>query len=108
MHLTKPLGRPKIRVMEPTPTGVLLRETREAKRLTLGRLASACGKSVQTINAIELGESQNPQLNTVIPIFDALGLPRQRAYDLLSPPKEATPRQPPKNGRRPGKATAST
>ena len=74
MHLTKPLGRPKIRVMEPTPTGVLLRETREAKRLTLGRLASACGKSVQTINAIELGESQNPQLSTLIPIFGALGL----------------------------------
>ena len=95
-------------MMEPTPTGIVIRERREAKGLTLGRLSAVCGKSVQTISAIELGESQNPQLNTVIPIFDALGLPRQRAYDLLSPPKEATPRQPPKNGRRSGKATAST
>ena len=72
--------------MEPTQVGVLIKEERAKKSLSLWKLADLCGKSPQTINAVELGESQNPQLGTILPISDALGIPRERVYELLSPP----------------------
>ncbi len=77
--------------MKPSEIGVIIKKGRKAKGLSLWRLAEICGKSPQTINAIELGESQQPTLPTVIPIFDALGLSREQAYELLSPPMEVAP-----------------
>ncbi len=105
--LTKRPGRPRIRVMQPADIGILIRQERQARGWSLWHLAELCGKSAQTISAIELGESKNPQLGTVIPICDALQVPREKVYDLLSP-KEASPRQPPANGRKARKATAPT
>ena len=84
MNLTRPPGRPKIRVMEAAPIGKLLREERMKKGWSLGLLSEKCGKSAQTISAIELGESQNPQVPTVLPISDALGIPRQGVYARLA------------------------
>ena len=74
MRLTRSPGRPKIRDMQPSDVGVRIRQARQDKGWSLWHLAEVCGKSAQTISAIELGESQNPQLNTVIPIFGALDL----------------------------------
>ena len=84
MDLTRPPGRPKIRVMEAAPIGKKIRKERQAQGLSLGALSTMCGKSVQTISAIELGESQNPQVPTVLPISDALGIPPQGVYELLA------------------------
>ena len=86
MDLTNPRGRPKIRDMNPTEIGIVIKKRRKAKGFSLWHLAEKCGKAPQTINAIEIGDSQAPQLATVIPIFDALDIPRERAYKLLSPP----------------------
>ena len=84
MNLTRRPGRPKIRVMEAAPIGKKIRKERQAKGWSLGHLSQMCGKSVQTISALELGESQNPQVPTVLPISDALGIPRQGVYALLA------------------------
>ena len=63
----------------------MIREAREARGWSLARVAELSGKSVQTINAIELGESQNPQLSTLMPILAALEIPPSK----LSPPAAA-------------------
>ena len=64
----------------------MIREAREARGWSLARVAELSGKSVQTINAIELGESQNPQLSTLMPILAALEI----ALAKLSPQEVAT------------------
>ena len=65
-----------MRMMNPKPIGHLIREWRvERKRWSLLKLEEESGVRNQTINAIETGASQNPQLKTVKPITDALGIP---------------------------------
>ena len=60
--------------MNASPIGIRIKMAREAKGWSLIALADMCGKSPQTINAIELGVSQSPQLGTIMPILDAPGL----------------------------------
>lgn len=62
--------------MNPSPIGRRIREQREALRWSLSRLKEESGQLEQTISAIELGGSQEPKRSTVIPILDALGIPR--------------------------------
>lgn len=73
-NLTKGPGRPRIREMNASPIGVRIKTARDAKGWSLSYLAELCGKSPQTINAIELGVSQSPQLGTIMPILNALDL----------------------------------
>ena len=72
--------------MNPTEIGTVIKKVRKDKGFSLWKLSGLCGKAPQTINAIEIGDSQNPQLGTVLPISDALDIPRERVYELLSPP----------------------
>ena len=81
--LTKRRGRPRIRKMPETNIGRLIRAERLKKGWSLNLLASEAGKLGQTISAIELGASQNPQLTTVLPITDALGISRQRVLQAI-------------------------
>lgn len=75
-RLTRPVGRPILREMTPKPIGRLIRYWRVEKLgWSLARLQDESGVLNQTINAIEIGVSQNPQLKTIKPITDALGIP---------------------------------
>ena len=104
--LTRPVGRPRINTMEPTPIGLAIRRERQRQGWSLWHLARLSGRAPQTISAIERGESQNPQVRTLLPILDALGIARGKALGLLAP-KEDRRRQRRRNGRKRGKPLAS-
>ncbi len=44
----------------PTPFGIMLKETREAAKLSQGELADALGKTAQYISNIEKGKNNSP------------------------------------------------
>ncbi len=97
-------GRVRLRLMNASPIGQMIRDERLRRGWSLAELADLSGQLGQTISAIELGVSKRPHITTVKPITDALGISWSRASEALL--LEGTQR--PANGRRRGKAIAST
>lgn len=78
--LTDKGGRPRVKDMAPSYTGIRLRELREARTWSLQKLSDEAEAltgqrvSCQAINAIELGGSQNPTRRILRPLARALGV----------------------------------
>ena len=82
-NLTRAVGRPRIRIVEPTAIGNLIGDRRRQKGWSLYQLSALCGQAPQTIHAIERGVSRHPHPKTLLPILDALGIDPGEAGSLL-------------------------
>ena len=85
--------------------GTFLRKRRKELGLGVREIANAAGLTEGAIYMIERGDRIPQRIDTVVDLADAYQV---EAESIFRQAKEATPRQPPKNGRRSGKATAST
>ena len=87
---------------EPSKVGLRIKAEREERGWSLQELSDRSGRLPQTIDAIELGTSRRPQIETVLPITDALSIDRAEVLGLMTPTppeEEDAPRQTGRNGR---------
>lgn len=71
--------------MDASFVGRTIRQRRIDLGWSLRRLSDVCGQRPETINAIELGKSQNPTLRVLRPIVTALGLSLDEVLDEPEP-----------------------
>ena len=90
--------------------GTFVRQHRERLGLGVIQAAELWGMTPGSLSMIERGERSKIQIETLFKLAEGTGVAVEELAAIAreTPPKEATPRQPPKNGRRSGKATAST
>ncbi|WP_369148432.1 helix-turn-helix domain-containing protein [Streptomyces sp. R44] len=74
--------------------GVVLRELRQQRRLTMEELAEASGVSVRAIGDMERGHSRVPQRRTVVALAEGLGLSDGEREALLATVRAARPVRP--------------
>lgn len=85
-RLVGKVSRSRGRIKEPIGIGRLLREVREARRLTQGELANRAGITQSAVSQIESGARPNPNIVTLRLLERALGDPPvQLAYEIVTP-----------------------
>ena len=61
-------------ISAPRQAGIYVRRSREAQGLTRAQLAAAAGVSERLLASLELGDATGIRLDTLLAVFDALGL----------------------------------